>query len=267
MDQSKIGDPMNILFTGARSGIAKDVIDKIKHKNVTIYVSVYTKSQLAEIKKIYQSNFNIHPLKIDITSKKDQEKLENLKIDILVCNAGVGYGGSISEMPMEKLRENFEVNVFSNFEIVQTVLKQMIERKEGRIIMMSSLAGIVPVPFLGGYCATKASIIKLAETLRMELKLLKTDIKMILVEPGLYLTGFNRVMLENKYEDFETSYFKNQEKVLRKKEDLFLHLLGKKNLDSISNCILKAIQKKHPKRVYRAPFSQKVGAFLYKVIS
>ena len=60
---------------------------------------------------------------------------------------------------------------------------------------MSSLIGLMPLKFLGVYSATKASIIHLTTTLKEELKLLDTNIKVVLIEPGMYHTGFNQVML------------------------------------------------------------------------
>ena len=267
LNQYNNGDTMNLLITGASSGIAKDVIEKIKHKNINIYPTVHTYKELINIGKKYERYPNIHPIKIDVTSDKDKQKLGNLDIDILLCNAAVGYGGSISEIPISLLKENFEVNVFSNFEIVQIVLKKMISKKEGKIIMMSSLAGIYPIPFLGSYSATKASIIQLSKALRKELKLLDVHIPVVLIEPGFYKTGFNLVMFENKYDSFDHSYFKDKEENIRKKEEFILQFLGKKNLNSISKCIIDAILKQNPKKIYRAPFLQKVGIFLYKIIS
>ena len=167
-----------ILYTGARSGIAKHVIDKfINNKNYLIYLTVENNNQLKQIAKIYKDVDNIKYFKLNLLDKENIELVEKLNIDILVCNAAVGYGGSIAEMDTEKIKKNFEINVFNNFKLVQIVLKQMIKKKEGRIIMMSSLAGIIPIPFLGSYCATKASIIKLTECLNLELKNLNTNIK------------------------------------------------------------------------------------------
>lgn len=110
-----------ILFTGARSGIAKNTIDKlIKNGNYYIYVSVHTESQLKSIKKIYQNTSNIECFKLDVTSETDLKKIEDLDIDILVSNAATGVCGSVSEIEIEKMKYNFDVNVFSNFRLVQS---------------------------------------------------------------------------------------------------------------------------------------------------
>lgn len=257
---------MNILYTGARSGIASKVIENLMKEKVHIYVTVETELQLKEVKKKYKNYKNITCLKLDITNKDDYNQFKDIKVDVLVCNAAIGYGGSIAEINMDKVRQNFEVNVFSNFTFIQFILKQMIERKEGRIIMMSSLAGILPIPFLGSYCASKASIIKLAECLKLELCHLDTNIDIVLIEPGLYHTGFNQVMLENKYKDMTNGYFKEEIEMIRKKETLFFRLLEHQEYKSIVKKINKAILSEHPKFIYRAPFFQSVGAKLYQII-
>ena len=122
-----------ILMTGARSGIAADVIKKIKTKNYKIYVAVHTDTQCKRIKKISKNDKNIYCIKLDVTDKEDIKKLNKIDVDILISFAAIGNGGSISEIKMDKVRENFEVNVFSNFEIVQIVIKNMIKKDSGKI--------------------------------------------------------------------------------------------------------------------------------------
>ena len=257
-----------ILFTGARSGISNAVIERIKNKNFEIYLTVHTENQLKRVTEKYQNNSNIHCLKLDITDQKDKEKLKELDIDILVNNAAIGIGGSIAEVPIEKVKENFEVNVFSTFEIVQIVLKKMMQKKSGKIIIMSSLAGRIPVRFLGIYCATKASIIKLTETLNQELKMINSNIKISMIEPGLYHTGFNQVMFENKYKQMSIdSYFKSQIEILRKQESFITKYLERKKLNTIVNKIEKSIVEENPKFIYRAPLSQAIFAKIYNLFN
>lgn len=255
-----------ILITGARSGIGNALVNSIIDKEYYIYLTVHNGSQLNVVKEKYKGYSNIKCLKLDVTLENDRLKIEKLDIDILVNIAGIGYGGSISEIPMNKVRENFEVNVFSSFELVQIVLKQMIMKKKGKIIIMSSLAGILPLNFLGSYCATKASIIQLTTTLKNELKLLNTNIKIVLIEPGMYHTGFNQVMLENKYDWMkEKSYFENELNLIRKRENLFFGLLEKNKLNSIVKKMVKAIEAENPKFIYRSPFMQVLGAKIYQI--
>lgn len=116
-----------ILYTGTTSGTAKEVIKKIKNKYF-IYVGVHTKKQLEIQKEKYKNEPYIQVIKLDLLNNNDINKIKKLDIDILICNAAVGYGGSITEIDINKLRENFEVNVFKNFELIQIVLKKMIKK-------------------------------------------------------------------------------------------------------------------------------------------
>ena len=256
-----------VLFTGARSGIINKVANKIIEKDYFVYITVHTESELKIIQEKYKDNKNVECFKLDITYKQDREKLEELDIDILVSNAAIGESGSVAEIDMDKVRNNFETNVFSNFEVVQIVLKNMIKKGKGRIVMMASLAGIITIPFLGSYCATKASIIKLTEALNLEVKLLDAKIDICLIEPGLYNTGFNKLMFDKKY-DWMTieSYFNHQMALIKKSENVLLLLFEKSRLNSIVNKIEKAITKENPKFIYSAPITQNIFARLYSLL-
>lgn len=253
-----------ILITGARSGIAKRVIDKLKNKNYYIYATTHTKLQAQRLKELYKDYDNIECFKLDIQLKEDREQIKNLNIDILLCNAAISNGGSLTEIDVNLVRENYEVNVFSNLELIQLYLRKIINR-DGKIIIMSSLAGIIPLNFIGSYSSTKASLIKIAETLKNEIKLINKNIKVCLIEPGIYLTGFNKYMFMNKYDNSDT-YFKSELEMIKLKENLILKLLGQNNYDTIVNKIIKAIDNDNPKFIYRAPLLQVIGAKVYSLI-
>ncbi len=259
----KVINLKKILITGARSGIASRVIDKIKN-DYYIYVTVKTDKELQSVKEKYKDYSNIECFKLDITSK-DKEKLKNLKIDILLNNAAICYGGSISDIPIDKVRENYEVNVFSSFEVVQIVLKNMLKQNHGKIIIMSSLSAIMPLRFMGVYASTKASISTLSRTLKKEIKLINKNIKICMIEPGFYYTGFNQVMFQNKY-DYDT-YFKNKIKKLRRNDNLISNYIEYKKLDTVVNKIVEVINKNNVKSVYRMPLSQAFIAKIYNLFS
>lgn len=262
-----IGDSMQkILYTGARSGIAAEVIKRLKEKDFKIYATVHNNQQLEGIKRIYKDYSNVECFKLDVTNETDRKKISSLDIDILVCNAAISYGGSLTEIDVDLVRGNYEVNVFSTLELIQLAIKPMLQKKKGKVIIMSSLAAIYPFPFIGSYSSTKAALKKIAETLKKELALLNCNIQVCLVEPGFYYTGFNQVMFDNKYSKmYIDSYFKAQIEEIRKRENLIHHFLEKKKLDSISKKIEQAIFDDSFKFLYRAPLSQVICAKLYSL--
>lgn len=253
-----------ILVTGARSGIINKVIDKIQN-DYFIYLTVRTEKQLQIVKEKYKNNSNIECFKLDVLNESDRKKIESLDIDIFISNAAIGEGGSITEIDIDKVKYNYEVNVFSNFRIIQLVLKQMLKKNKGKIIVVSSLASHLPIKFLGSYCSTKASISMLTKVLRKELKLINKNIKIQLIEPGLYHTGFNQVMLDNKYDWMDiNSYFNNILKEIKRNDKLFC-LLEKTNLNSIVNKIVYSIKTNDNKFLYSAPTTQYIMAKLYNL--
>lgn len=241
-----------ILITGARSGMIYPVIQRLK-RNYFIYVTVHTDSEVKYIKNLYKEN-NIECIKLDIT--KDLDKLNKLDIDILVCNAAIAESGSLFEIPLEKVKENYNVNVFSNLDLIQKVSKKMIKKGKGKIVIISSLTSKMVLPFLGSYSSSKASLSAIARSLYYESKLLKSKIDIVLIEPGLYKTGFNKLAFDKKYEFMDNdSFFKSQIELIRKIENAYLFLFERRKLKSIANKIYEAITIDNPKFRYSAPFS------------
>lgn len=258
------GDGMkNVLITGARSGIIYPVIQRLK-KNYHVYVTVHTDSEVNSIKRIYKDDKNIECLKLDIT--KDLNKLNKLDIDILVCNAAIAESGSLFEIPLNKVKENFDVNVFSNLDLIQKVSKKMIGKDGKRIIIISSLISKMPLPFLGSYSGSKAALSVFARTLYYESKLLPSKLNIVLVEPGLYKTGFNKLAFDKKYEFMDDrSFFDKQIEFIRNTENRYLWLFEKRSLRSISNKIYEAITTSKPHFHYSAPFSHNLFAKIFNL--
>ncbi|MGN1268635.1 MAG: SDR family NAD(P)-dependent oxidoreductase [Candidatus Aphodocola sp.] len=253
---------MKILITGAASGIAYLTALTLVERKHEVYLTCHTQKQVKMVKEKLGNPKNITVMKVDITKEEDRKKVLDLNIDCLYNHAGIALGGSIIEADMDEVRTNFEVNVFSSFRLLQLVLRQMVDKDKGRIVVMSSLASHFPIPFAGVYSATKASITSIVTTLQEEMFLMGTNVKVVLVEPGLYHTGFNQVFLENKYDNGK--YFKDVKKELRTVEQFIFKTFERKKLDSIVVQIVRAIEDKRPKKVYKAPFMQ---AKLVKIYS
>ncbi len=259
---------LNILITGARSGIAKEVGTILLQKGHTLYLTTHTKKEAKKLQEELESFSNVHCFKLDVNDLNDHEKVKDLSLDVLINHAGIGIGGSIIDMPMELVEENFKTNVFNNFRLMQLVIQNMLkEGKKGKIFITSSLASLMPIPFLGSYCATKAAISMLATTLQMELWYLKSSVSISLIEPGAYHTGFNQVMIENKELWMrEGNYFYHELHQLNAKEKKLFSLMEKKTLTSIVRKIVKNVEKRHPKRKIRAPFFQVLMLKLYLLL-
>jgi NAD(P)-dependent dehydrogenase (short-subunit alcohol dehydrogenase family) len=109
-------------------------------------------------------------------------------IDVLVNNAGYLVAGAIEEVSLEQGRAQLETNFFGVVRMVQAVLPTMRRQRSGLIVNISSLAGLVPVPFWGFYNASKFAVEGFSETLRYEVA--PFGIKVAMVEPGAIKTAF-----------------------------------------------------------------------------
>jgi NAD(P)-dependent dehydrogenase (short-subunit alcohol dehydrogenase family) len=110
------------------------------------------------------------------------------RIDVLVNNAGYLCAGAVEEVSIADAKAQFETNYFGVVRMSSAVLPGMRERRRGHIITVSSLAGLVPVPYWGQYNASKFAVEGLMETLRHEVR--PFGIQVALVEPGNIKTPF-----------------------------------------------------------------------------
>lgn len=108
------------------------------------------------------------------------------RIDVLVNNAGYGLGGFLEDVEMDELREQLETNFFGLVAVTKAVIPGMRERRRGRVINVSSIAGRIGNPAFSAYCASKWAVEGLSECLRLEL--LPYGVYVVLVEPGTYKT-------------------------------------------------------------------------------
>lgn len=261
---------MNVLITGGTSGIGFSTGIMLAEKGNFVYLTTHKKSQITYLEekvKLMGLSDLIKCFCLDITKEADRKKLYELDIDCLINNAAIGVGGSILDLPISRIKENFEVNVFATIEMIQTYAASLfLTKKRGRVIVVSSLAGIIPLPFMGVYSATKSSLITFMTCLKKELSFIKSELDVCLIEPGIYRTGFNEVMIDNKDFIEEQSNFKDIYPEVDKWQRFLFKRIGKANLDSISSKIVRAAIDKNMKFLYRAPFSQVLGAKLYMLL-
>ncbi|HET8965645.1 MAG TPA: SDR family oxidoreductase, partial [Candidatus Acidoferrum sp.] len=111
-------------------------------------------------------------------------------IDVLINNAGVGYMAAVEEIAMADFRQQFETNLFGVLRVTQAVLPGMRVRRRGRIVMISSVAGLVTPPTYGAYSSSKHALEGLSNALRLELH--PFGIRVVLIEPGYIVTNFQQ---------------------------------------------------------------------------
>lgn len=259
-----IGGIMKKVFiTGSGSGLGKMAAIVLARRNHSVYASVHYKNQIASLESFARNeNLNLYPFKLDILNSKERNRILNYDIDVLICNAAIGNSGSVSDINISKIIDVFNTNVFCNLDMIQLALKNMIKnKKEGRIIIISSLVGRIPMPFLSPYCSSKFALEGFATCLRQEMKILNMlsgcNIKVVLIEPGAYATGFNKENNDKKYEwMYDNSYFSEYTDIIRQKEIKIWNFLEQKPYDTIIRKYIKAVESNNPKFRYSAPWWQ-----------
>lgn len=134
-------------------------------------------------------------IKLDLLDAQDLAHAARRDVDTLILNAGVQEAGALVDIPLERLRRSFEINVLGHLDLAQRLIPAMMARKHGRVIWMSSQAGLMGVPFLGAYAASKHAIEAIASTMKAELN--PFGIQVATINPGLYRTGFNETGAES----------------------------------------------------------------------
>ena len=250
---------MKILITGATSGIGFDLAKALAKKSYTVYITTHKTEQLEEVsKRIEKESLLIYPYKMDIRKEKDRRLIRKINPDVLVNHAGIGNGGSILDIDMDVLKDNYETNIFASFSLVKEFYDLKVERGEyGKIFVTSSIASMLPIPFLGCYTSSKAAISLLVKTLYLELKSRNSNISISLIEPGAYHTGFNQVMIDNKqiYTKKSSKIYKHIPCINKIQRNMFA-LIEKENPASLINKIVKEIEKEHSKYLIRKPTMQ-----------
>lgn len=178
------------LVTGAGTGFGKGIVYELAREGRNVIASVETLSEVSALKlEAEENNLDLRVEKLDITDPIDRQRASHWHVDVLLNNAGISEGGSLIDIPEERLRNQFEINVFGTILLTQAIARPMIGRKKGKIVFMSSVSGLMSDPLSGPYGGSKFALEGFAESLSRELQ--EFGIEVATINPGPYLTGFN----------------------------------------------------------------------------
>lgn len=180
-----------VLVTGAGSGFGKGAAIELASRGHAVIATTETADQADALLAEHPS---LTTMKLDVTDANDIAQVAALEVDVLINNAGMGVMGPMATVPMEKVRAVFDVNVFGMIAMSQAVIPGMKERGSGRIINVSSVAGILASPLTSPYAMTKHAVEAFTKSLRGELAPHGIDVTK--VNPGPYNTGFNDRMVD-----------------------------------------------------------------------
>lgn len=184
-----------VLITGASSGIGKACAEFLHGQGYRVYgTSRRAPRAVLETQEGegYQQGFPLIPL--DVISDESVERgvgtvlAREGRLDVLVNNAGFGLAGAVEETTVDEAREQFDTNFFGTLRLCRAVLPTMRQQGGGYILNVSSIAGLIGIPFQALYSASKFAVEGFTEALRLEVA--PHGIRVVLVEPGDFRTGF-----------------------------------------------------------------------------
>ncbi|MFX1251943.1 MAG: SDR family oxidoreductase [Promethearchaeota archaeon] len=180
---------MNILITGASSGIGRAIALEMTSDKHKFFLISRNKEKLTKIKREVEERGGIAYIGTGDVAKFDQvlglyeEAKKYLgNIDVLIANAGVGFLFNLEDTPLEKYELMFDTNVKGVFLWLKMILPDMKRKNKGQIIITSSTAGFQTFSQGSVYCATKHAIQGMAGALRKEL--IGTRVKIATINPG-----------------------------------------------------------------------------------
>jgi NAD(P)-dependent dehydrogenase (short-subunit alcohol dehydrogenase family) len=186
-----------VLITGATDGLGKAMALLLAERGYHVFAAGRSAEKRAELDRVAaQKRLPLETLELDVTDDASVQRAANAvlqkfgHIDVLINNAGVAYVGTVEDLSIEDWHRQFDTNFFGVVRVTQAVLPHMRERKKGRIVLISSVAGLVTAPAQGGYSASKHALEALGNALRLELQ--PFGIHTVLIEPGFIMTGIQQ---------------------------------------------------------------------------
>jgi len=254
-----------VLLTGASAGIGKSAAELLMLQGVIVYGASRSGS---EAMKNPDSKGKIIPVKMDVNDEENIQSViqqiiaEQGRLDAVVCNAGNGIAGSIEDTSIEEAKYQFETNFFGVVKTIQACLPVFRSQGYGKIITISSVAGIVPIPFQAFYSAVKAALLLFMNALSLEVK--PYGIKCSTILPGDTKTSFTSSRKYTKQSQSENSvYYQTMKASVSKMEKDEQNGM---NPLVIAKAIVREFNAKHMHTIYVPGFQYQAIHVLFNIL-
>jgi len=259
-----------VLVTGATSGIGLATSLLLALEGCDVIATGRSEEKLAHVANVAeQANVTIRRVLLDVTDEHSIAKMKDevltltggYGVDILVNNAGYAEGGALEDIPLERLKMQFDTNVFGLVAVTQAIVPYMRMRGQGKVINISSVLGKVSIPLLGAYSATKHAVEAISDALRVELS--QFGIQVVTIAPGSIQTNFGDTVsgTVSGWASKDSPYYPFYEKFLKDRKSG----RGAEPI-VIAKVILHAIQSSRPKTRYAVPMDSKAMPVLKAVL-
>ncbi len=189
----------NVLITGCSSGFGQLTALALARRGNRVFATVRRPEAVLPLEEAAAGlPLSVHLLDLTDASSIERavaEVVEGGGVDVLVNNAGYSLRGPVASLQDDEVARQFDTNVFGVIRMIRAVVPHLVQRGGGTIINLSSVTGLLGVPFEGAYSASKHALEGLSETLRFELD--AAGITVLLIEPGVFETGFAGNIVES----------------------------------------------------------------------
>lgn len=234
-----------ILLTGASAGLGKEIAHTLLDKGYIVYCTARRTKLMDDLEakggKI---------IELDVAEAKQVDSVietimaSEKRLDVLINNAGYGCFGSVEEVSLAEAKRQFDVNLFGSSYLMKKVIPIMRSQNGGRIINISSVAGLYSLPMMAWYAASKYALEAISDGVRYET--MKQNIKVSLIEPGPTKSDFSKVALSDFSEDKTLEPYKHLATKITKRKSAFTSVLA----NTVTKCVLHAIESSKPKVRY-----------------
>lgn len=259
-----------ILITGCSSGIGLCCAQGLHERGYQVFA---TARQQEDVDRL--SAMGLTSLRLDLNdSTSINHAVDTLleqtggRLYGLFNNAGYGQPGAVEDLSRATLRKQFETNFFGTLELTNRAIPVMRQQNEGRILINSSVLGIIAMPMRGAYNATKFALEGIMDTLRLELR--QTNIHISLIEPGPILSQFRANSLRAFEENIDVvssvhrEQYESTLKRLKKEGPAVPFTLPP---EAVLQRVIHALEKPRPKIRYPVTFPTYLFAFLKRILT
>ena len=189
-----------VLITGATDGLGRAMAIFLAANGYRVFAAGRSAEKRASLDRLADDRkLAIETLDMDVSDDASVRRgvarvLERAgEIGVLINNAGVAYVAPVEELRLDDLHAQFEINFFGVVRLIHAVLPAMRERRRGRILNISSIAGKIASPLFGSYASSKFALEGLSDALRLELA--PFGVHVVLIEPGYIPTNMQNSAL------------------------------------------------------------------------
>ena len=240
--------PQVILITGASSGFGKITAQMLSERGHIVYGTSRKPSEdMNHVKMLVVDVTNF----LSVCQAVERILSEQGRIDVLINNAGIGIGGALELATEEEVNIQMNTNFFGVVNMCKAVLPSMRKARKGKIINISSIGGVMGIPYQGFYSASKFAVEGYSEALALEVH--PFNIKVCVVEPGDFNTGFTDNRNISEQTRLDTDYgesFRKSLEIIEKEERNGCHPR------KLAAAICKIVERTNP------PFRTKVGPWI-----